>query len=251
MLRIQMRRTITLLASVLAIIFMVLSSALPVLAADPPSRELRTGNSTISVNDYAVIGEFTTDQDQSVTPDISYTVFIIGNNGPTYYDILLMNETNYNHYKNNQNFTYISAGSKIGQFSGSASVSNLPLAQNTHYFLVADNTNLPAGGSTPTQELRIGYVLNGFDMTIQSPTGNLLTFALLGFIVILIVVIAIVVLVVLFVFMRKKKVNPQPMVPLPVQPMVRPATPEGNCPVCGKPVSQDFMVCPNCGNRLK
>jgi hypothetical protein len=251
MLRIQMRRSITLLASVLAIMFMVLSSALPVLAADPPTRELRTGNSTISVNNYAVIGEFTTDQDQTVTPDISYSVFIIGDNGPTYYDILLMNETNYNHYKNNQNFTYISAGSKIGQFSGSASVSNLPLAQNTHYFLVADNTNLPAGGSTPTQELRIGYVLNGFDMSIQSPTGNLVAFALISLIVVLIVVVAIIVLVLLYFLLRKKKVYPQPIAPPPVQPMVRPATSEGNCPVCGKPVSQDFIVCPNCGNRLK
>jgi hypothetical protein len=231
--------------------FVVLSSALPVLAADPPNREIRTGNSTISANDYAVIGEFMTDQDQSVTPTISYSVFIIGVNGPTSYDILLMDETNYNHYKNSENFTYISAGSKIGQSSESASVSNLPLTQNTKYFLVADNTNMPSGGSSPTQQIRIGYVLDGFNVSVQSPTGNLLTFALVGLIVILIVVVAIIVLVLLYFFVWKKRSAPQPMVPASAPPMVRPATPEGNCPVCGKPVSQDFMVCPNCGNRLK
>lgn len=246
-----MRRSIMLFASVLAIMFMVLSSALPVLAADTPTRDIRTGNSTISVNDYAVIGEFRTDQDQSVTPTISYSVFIIGENGQTNYDILLMDETNFNHYKDSQNFTYISAGSRIGQSSGSASVSSLPLAQNTHYFLVADNTNLPSGGASPTQQIRIGYVLDGFDVSIQSPTGNLLTFALIGLIVILIVVVIIIVLVLLYFLVWKKRPAPQPMAPAPVPPMVKPATPEGNCPVCGKPVSPDFMVCPNCGNRLK
>jgi hypothetical protein len=247
----RMKRSIILLASVMAVVFMILSSALPVLAADSPSREIRTGNSTIALNDHAVIGEFTTDQSQSVTPDVSYSVFIIGNNGPVYYDILLMDEANYNHYKNNENFTYISAGSKIGQFAGSASISSLPLAQNTHYFLVADNSNLPAGGSIPTQELRIGYVLDGYDVSFQSPSGNLIAFAVVAAIVIVIVLVAIIVLVLLYVLVRKRKAILQPMMPAPAPPMIKPATAEGNCPVCGKPVSPDFMMCPNCGNRLK
>ena len=245
-----MRRPIALLASVLVVAFIFLSSAVPVLAADAPSRDLRSGNSTIAVNDYAVIGEFTTDQSQTVTPTISYSVFVIGNLGQVNYDILLMDQANYTHYTNHQNFTYISEGSKLSQSGRSVSVSDVPLAQNTHFFLVADNTNLPVGGSNPTQELRIAYILNTYDASIQLPTGNFLGLALIALVIIAIVVIVIVV-VVLYLLLRKKKNGPQAMPPAPVQPAINPATAEGNCPVCGKPVSPDFMLCPNCGNRLK
>ena len=145
-----MRRSIVLLASIFALTCLLLSAANPALAADPMSREVRTGSTTVSLNSYAVIGEFTTDQSQSFTPSISFTVFTIGDNGPVYYDILLMDEANYTAYKNNQNFSYIASGSNIGQSAESVSVSNLALAQQTHYFLVADNTNLrPEGQRRP------------------------------------------------------------------------------------------------------
>jgi ABC-type multidrug transport system permease subunit len=230
---------------------MILSAAVPALAADTMNRDIRTGTTTVGLNNYAVIGEFTTDQNQSITPSISFTVFTIGNNGPVYYDILLMDEANYTSYKNNQNFSYIAAGSKIGQSGESVSVSNLALAQHTHYFLVADNTNLPAGGSTPTQDLRIGYVLTGFNMSVQFPTGNVVALALIAIVVIVLLVIVVIALVLLFIFMRRRNGNRQPIAPAPVMPLIKPATAEGNCPVCGKPVAPDFMVCPNCGNRLK
>ncbi|MGD0817249.1 MAG: zinc ribbon domain-containing protein [Methanomassiliicoccales archaeon] len=244
-----MRRSIIFLASVIAVVCMILSASMPVLAADTMRREVRSGSSTISLNSYAVIGEFITDQSQSVTPDLSYTVFTIGDNGPVYYDIMLMDESNFNHYKNNENFTYISEGSKIGQSGQSVSVSNLPLAQNTHFFLVADNTNLPAGGSIPTQELRIGYVLTGYDMSIQFPSGNPVALALIA--IVAIVVLVVIVLALLFLFMRKKKGIQQPSAQIPTPPEIRPATAEGNCPVCGKSLSPEFVACPYCGNRLK
>jgi hypothetical protein len=246
-----MRRSIVILASVLALSCLILSATVPALAADQMRREVRTGGSTIGLNSYAIIGEFTTDQSLAITPDISYTVFTIGDNGPIYYDILLMDEANYTQYKNNANFSYIAAGSKIGQSVESVSVSNLVLAQHTHYFLVADNTNLPPGGSTPTQELRIGYVLTGYDMSIQFPSGNPVAVGLAVLAVIAVLAIIVVVLVVLYLLSRKKQAAPPLAAPMPVQPEIKPATPEGNCPVCGKPVSADFMVCPNCGNRLK
>ena len=245
-----MKRAIILLGSVFAVVCMILS-AVPALGADPINREVRTGTTTVGLNNYAVIGEFTTDQSQSLTPSISYTIFTIGDNGPVFYDILLMDEANYTSYKNSENFSYIAAGSKIGQSADSVSVSNLALAQHTHYFLVADNTNLPAGGSTPTQDLRIGYLLSGFDISIQFPTGNVVALALIVIVVIVLLVILVVALVLLFIFMRRKNVYQQPMAPAPYVPQVRPATAEGNCPVCGKPVAPDFMACPNCGNRLK
>jgi hypothetical protein len=245
-----MRRSIVLLASIFALSCLILSAAIPALAADPMRREVRTGGSTIALNSYAVIGEFTTDQSLAVTPDISYTVFTIGDNGPVYYDILLMDEANYTQYKNNAAFSYITAGSKIGQSVESVSVTNLVLAQRTHFFLVADNTNLPAGGSTPTQELRIGYVLTGYDISIQFPSGNPVAvgFAVLA---VLAIVAIVVIVVILFIVTRKKKTTAPMAAPMQPQYEIKPMTPEGNCPVCGKPVSADFIACPNCGNRLK
>ncbi len=228
---------------------MILSAAAPAVADDLIHREVRAGSSNIALNTYAVIGEFRTDRDPLVIPDISYTVFTIGDNGPVVYDILLMDETNYNKYKNHEAFSYIANGSKIGQSAQSVSVSNLVLANNDHFFLVADNTNEPTGGSTPTQELRIGYVLSGINLSILSPSGNVIEWLLIA--AVAIAVVLIVVLLVLFLAMRKKG-NQQPMAaPIPAQPVIKPATAEGNCPVCGKPVSPDFMMCPNCGNRLK
>jgi hypothetical protein len=244
-----MRRSVILLASVLAVVFMVLSAAAPVLAATVP-REIRSGTTTIAVNDHAVIGEFTTDQDQSVTPTLSYTVFVIGNGGSVTYDILLMNETNYDLYKSGFNFTYISAGSKLNQDGESTSISDLALTQNTHYFLVADNSNLPAGGSIPTQELRIGYILNGYDVSVQFPSGNPVVWVVVAIVALVIIVIIIIVVLLLYFLLRRRRA-PQTMVPAPVPPPINPATPEGNCPVCGQQVRPDFYVCPNCGNRLK
>ena len=238
------------MASVLAAACMILSAAVPALAADGIRREVRTGTATIALNDQAVIGEFTTDQSQSFTPDISYTVFTIGDNGPVYYDIMLMDESNFAKYKNNQAFTYIAEGSRTGQSGESVSVANFPLAQNTHFFLVADNTNLPAGGSIPTQELRIGYVLTGYDISIQSPTGNIFAMALISIIVIAVLVVL--VLALLFLIVRKKSGSQkQVVVPAAASTVIRRETPEGNCPVCGNPVGPIYLTCPNCGNRLK
>ena len=220
------------------------------MAADSIHREVRAGSSTIGLNSYAVIGEFRSDRDPLVIPDISYTVFTIGDNGSVSYDVMLMDESNYAKYKNHEAFTYIPNGSKIGQSAESVSVSNLVLAKNNHYFLVADNTNEPAGGSTPTQDLRIGYVLSGVNLSIQSPSGNVIEWIMV--LLIAIAAVVVVVLVILFLAMRKKNVSRQvPMSPAPVQPAIMPATAEGNCPVCGKPVSPEFMSCPNCGNRLR
>jgi hypothetical protein len=229
---------------------MILSVTAPALAVDSINREVRAGSSTIDVNTYAVIGEFRTDRDQSIAPDISYSVFTIGDNGPVFSDILLMDESNYSKYQNHQAFTYILNGSKIGQSAQSVSVSNLVLAQNNHFFLVADNTNEPPNGSTPTQQLRIGYVLSGVNLSMTSPSGDVIGLILIA--AALVAVVLVVVLVVLFLAMRRRKGAPQPMAaPVPMQPMIKPATLEGNCPVCGKPVSPDFTICPNCGNQLK
>jgi hypothetical protein len=246
-----MRRSIIILASMLALSCLILSAAVPALAADQLRRDIRTGSSTVALNGYAVIGEFSTDQSQLVTPEISYVVFTIGENRSVDYDILLMDEANYTLYKNNADFSFIEAGSRIGQSVESVSVSNLALSQHTHFFLVADNTGTPANGSTPTQELRIGYVLTGYDMSIMYPTGNLVGIGLAILAVVAILVIVVVVLVVLYLLLRKKKTTPPMVAPLPYVPAVKPATPEGNCPVCGKAVSPEFIACPYCGNRLK
>ncbi len=237
-------------ASAIAVLCMILSTAAPALAVDSIHREVRAGSSTIDLNGYAVIGEFRSDRDLLIVPDISYTVFTIGDNGPVYYDIMLMDESNYAKYQNHEAFNYIPNGSKIGQSEQSVSVYNLVLAQNNHYFLVADNTNEPAGGSTPTQELRIGYVISGVNLSIESPSGNVLEWILI--LVVGIAVVLVVVLMILFLAMRKKNGKQQvPVAPAPLQPAIMPATAEGNCPVCGKPVKPEFVACPNCGNRLK
>lgn len=234
----------------MAVMCMILSAAAPALADDIVHREVRAGSSTIGSNAYAVIGEFRTDRDPLIVPDISYTVFTIGDNGVVFYDILLMDNNNYTKYQNHEAFNYIVNGSKIGQSAQSVSISNLVLAQNNHYFLVADNTIEPANGSSPTQELRIGYVLSGVNLSILSPGGNVIEWIMI--VAVAVTVVLVVVLLVLFLAMRKKKGTQQPMAaPIPMQPAIKPATPEGNCPVCGKPVSPDFMACPNCGNRLK
>jgi hypothetical protein len=234
----------------MAVMCMILSASAPALAVDSVHREVRAGNSTIGMSSYALIGEFKTDRDQLITPEISYTIFTMGDNGQVSYDILLMDNSNYAKYQNNQAFNYITNGSRIGQNAQSVSISNLVLAQNSQYFLVADNTNEPTNGSTPTQELRIGYVLSGVNLSILSPSGNVIEWIMI--VAIAIVVVLVVVLLVIFLAMRKKKGSQQVVAaPVPMQPAINPATAEGNCPVCGKPVSLDFMVCPNCGNRLK
>jgi hypothetical protein len=244
-----MKRSIVFLTSALAVMCLILSATAPALAADGARFEIRTGSSNIALNDYAVISEFQTGQSLLVTPTLNYTVFTIGDSGILHYDILLMDESNFTKYKNHETFTYINAGSRIGVTAESISVS-LALTPNKHYILVADNTDLPLGGSIPTQALHIGYVMAGYDVSFQSPTGNPIVLVLIAIIV---VVVIIVVVFVLFLMMRKKKGIQQATAPpqYPPQPAISPATQAGTCPVCGTPVSPDFMACPNCGNRLK
>jgi hypothetical protein len=242
-----MRRSVILSAVVICLICMILSAAAPALAESPQGK-LRTGSVNVGVNDHRIIGEFISDQDSAYTPVISYTIYVIGDNGPVFYDVLLMDEANYSKYNHNQAFGYISEGSKISQSAQSVTVSNLPLAQHTHYYLVLDNSNLPPAGSTPTQELRAGYVVNTYNMSII--TSNEIALAVIFLVIIVIVLIALAAILV-YLLVRRKPSNQPAMPTAPIGPEIKPATPEGNCPVCGKPVQPDFYLCPNCGNRLK
>ena len=116
---------------------------------------------------------------------------------------------------------------------------------------MADNSNLPAGGSAHPQDSRIGFILNGYDVSVQFPSGNPVVWALVA--IVALVIIVVVVIVALFLYLILGKRGPHQQMPTPLQSMIdRPAPdPEGNCPVCGRPVRPDFYMCPNCGNRLK
>ena len=114
----------------------------------------------------------------------------------------------------------------------------------TYYYWIVTSNSIGASDSAASQAVSPG----------AKSSDSLLP------IILIVVVIIVVVVLVLFLFMRKKKATPAapPAVmpayqqPAPQQQyQQQPAAVPGICSKCGTPVSPDFAVCPNCGNKLR
>jgi hypothetical protein len=114
----------------------------------------------------------------------------------------------------------------------------------TYYYWIVTSNSIGASDSAASQAVSPGAAKSG---------DSLLP------IILIVVVIIVVVVLVLFLFMRKKKAAPAaPPAAAPLyqatqqqQYQQQPASVPGICSKCGTPVSADFAVCPNCGNKLK
>lgn len=75
---------------------------------------------------------------------LSYTIEVQNN---IYIDVMLLNEENYNKYRNDQSFSYYRDGTDFNTIY--TNVPSISLSTHDNYYLVVDNTDDPPNGATP------------------------------------------------------------------------------------------------------
>lgn len=128
---------IKILASLLAIVSMLVIVAL----SGMPPASADEGTETID-EDYYWVG-----QESFFSGDYLTLSFTIDVQNDQYIDVMLLNEENYNKYKNGQSFSYYRDGTDFNTIY--TNVASITFYTHDNYYLVVDNTDEPPGGAQP------------------------------------------------------------------------------------------------------
>jgi hypothetical protein len=98
---------------------------------------------------------------------ISYTITV---QNDVYIDVMLLNEANYNKYRNGQSFTYYLEGTDFNTIY--TNVASMTLSTHDNYYLVVDNTDEPSGGAQPAWDGVNNYCTFSYTASTKTHTTS-------------------------------------------------------------------------------
>lgn len=136
--------------------------------------------------------------------------FTIDVQNDVYIDVLLLNEENYNKYRNGQSFSYYTEGTDFNTLY--KKVSSITFYTHDNYYLAVDNTDEPPNGAEPVGYCTFHYTISGNIHTNPSNGGSSVTYdddedsGLLGILCAIVIIgIVVIVIVVIGVLLQKKQ----------------------------------------------
>jgi hypothetical protein len=236
-----------------ALIVLLVAAApfISVTAAAADSTFTNTGFRNIPSGGHDVITAFRTHAGASLSYDV--TVMMPTGN----FDVLLLNESNYFRYRDGQSFDFNTDGSRLNVASSVSDTLSLP--SDVVFYLVVDNSAVPAGGSSPTGQIRVFFAVNE-----TNTTPLLVAAADIILIIVIVAIVAIAIIIVVVLLLRKKSTRAPPPAQMPpamgTAYAPTPGTPpqgakekvEGmkSCPNCGFYMPEDARFCPRCGRAM-
>jgi flagellar basal body-associated protein FliL len=213
----------------LAIMAILVMSLLAVGDANAaPSTITETRN--IGSGEYTIISQYQAEAS-------SFIFFTIDVQDGSYVDVLIMNATNFQAYSIGDPFNYVPE-SVLNKNTGAGGFST-PI-EGTEYYVLIDNTNVPAGGATPIGPVTVSYTVTNMNANdIESIFNNLLVIIVVGGIAFLLVAL----LLLYLIFFRKPSHPSSPTAPPAGQPGTK------VCSNCGSRMPYDFQYCPSCGKK--
>ena len=165
--------------------------------------------------------------------DTSYLTYSFTVDLGTEVDVLILDEANFASYIVKESFEYL-PGTILNELSGATS--EYTTNAGTLYYVVIDNTDLPAGGATPTGSVTVSFSVTATDVDLPSFITDILLIVAIGGILFVVVILVLL----YFLLIRKPKSKAQQY---PGQPGMK------ICPYCGSNMPNDFQYCPKCGRK--
>jgi hypothetical protein len=148
-------------------------------------------------------------------------------------DVLVLDETNFASYIVKASFEYL-PGTILNELSGATS--EYTTNAGALYYVVIDNTDLPAGGATPTGSVTVSFSVTATDVDLPSFISDFFLIVAVGAILFVVVILVLL----YFLLIRKPKSKAQQY---PGQSGMK------ICPYCGSSMPNDFQYCPKCGRK--
>jgi len=219
------------LAIVLAVV-LASSCAMPLFSSEVKAAGTHneTGARIVEKGDYVLIKAFRTEHSSSIFLEIAK-----GSGGA--YNLLLLDGDNYSDLRDGKAFAYRQG--TILNASSSVEILPLstPLADETDYYLVVDNSGAVPSGATPAGAIGFTFVLTLQNVTLIAPSA-----VALGIIVAIaaaaLAAVALIVVFLLYASRGRKKAATEAVLGL------------RSCPNCRSYVPENFEFCPSCGMKL-
>jgi hypothetical protein len=148
-------------------------------------------------------------------------------------DVLVLDQENFASYIVKESFEYL-PGTVLNELSGAAS--EYTTNSGSLYYVVIDNTNLPAGGATPTGSVTVSFSVTATDVDLPSFISDIFLIIAVGAILFVVVILVLL----YFLVIRKPKSKAQQYTGQPGMKI---------CPYCGSSMPNDFQYCPKCGRK--
>jgi hypothetical protein len=164
------------------------------------------------------------------TSSVAYTFTVDFGNAV---DVLVLDEDNFASYIVKESFEYL-PGTILNELSGAAS--EYTTNAGTLYYVVIDNTDMPAGGANPTGSVTVSFSVTATDADLPSFISDIFLIIAVGAILFVVVILVLL----YFLIIRKPKPKAQQY---PGQPGMK------ICPYCGSSMPNDYQYCPKCGRK--